>query len=166
MRSVAEGQSTLAKQDLLAYFRYFFGAGYETHYSGDVALCYTPDFGQEMKKRCSPQLVKKIYEQTQSWRGAAQKLNSTYGVNLPHLAWRDYATKRREIADTKARTKLLLGPRTCPTCHTSPNAYFVRLLKHLRPLDLRRWQDLRNAKKFKAAKQLIDEVYSRKITNK
>ena len=34
-----------------------------------------------------------------------------YGVDLPHLTWRDYAVDRRDIADDEIRIALLLGPR-------------------------------------------------------
>ena len=117
-----------------------------------------------MKIRCTPQVVKKTYRKAHSWRGAAQELNLLYGVNLPHLTWRDYAMRSRDIADPKLRAALLLGPRTCPTCGDKPSAHFSRLLKRLKPKNLNHWHELRNQKKYKAAKQFIDEVYSRPIT--
>jgi hypothetical protein len=84
-------------------------------------------------------------------------LNALYGVDLHHLTWRDYATKRREIADKKTRAALLLGPRPCPTIGN-----FAYLLKRMNAKELNHWQRLRKRKNYRAAKQLLDEVYCRK----
>lgn len=119
-----------------------------------------------MKRRCTPQLVRKTHRKTRSWRSAAQELNLLYGVDLPHLTWRDYAVGRRDISDVEIRTALLLGPRTCPACGDKPSANFSRLLKRLKPRDLTHWQTLRNQKRYKAAKHFLDEVYSRPITKR
>ena len=69
-----------------------------------------------MKKRCTPQIVKKAYRKARSWRKAAKVLNQLYSVNLSHTAWRDYAVGKRDIADDERRIQLLLGPRACPGC--------------------------------------------------
>lgn len=116
-----------------------------------------------MKKRCTPQIVLKMHQKMRSWRIAASELNSIYGVALPHVTWRNYATRQRDIADIEIRAALLLGPRTCPTCKTNPTAPFLHFIKRLRPCDLKRWRSLRDAKKYKAAREFLDEVYSRPI---
>ncbi len=131
-----------------------------------VARCYTHEMRRKMKSRCTPQSVKKAYRKARSWRKAAQELNLLYGVNLPHLAWRDYGFGRRDISDPEIRAALLLGPRTCPTCGNKPSVHFSRLLKRLKPTDLKRWQSMRSQKKYKAAKHFLDEVYSRSITKR
>jgi len=64
-----------------------------------------------MKKRCTPQLVEEIHRKNESWRKAAEVLNALYGVKLHHLTWRDYATGRRDIADLKTRSALMLDQR-------------------------------------------------------
>lgn len=133
-------------------------------YYGGVARCYTPKKRRKMKKRCTPQTVKKTYQKAGSWRMAAQELNLLYGVNLSHLTWRDYGIGRRDISDSGIRAALLLGPRTCPTCGDKPSAHFSRLLKRLKPKNLNHWHELRKQKKYKAAKHFLDEVYSRPIT--
>ena len=69
-----------------------------------------------MKKRCTPQIVKKAYQEAHSWRKAAKALNQLYNVNLSHTTWRDYAVGKRDIADNETRVRLLLGPRPCPSC--------------------------------------------------
>jgi hypothetical protein len=93
----------------------------------------------------------------------ALELNALYGVNLPHLTWRDFAMKRRDIADPKTRAALLLGPRPCPTCRDNPTRHFSNLLKRLRPNDLKRWQRLHDDGKYREARQFINEVYNRKV---
>lgn len=119
-----------------------------------------------MKKRCTPQLVRKTHRKTRSWRLAAQELNSLYGVNLPHLTWRDYAMSRRDIADPHVRVALLLGVRKCSACGSYPGAHFSHLLRRLQLRDLKRWQRLRNQKRYKSAREFLDEVYSRKVGRK
>ena len=116
-----------------------------------------------MKTRCTPQIVLKTHRRTRSWRSAARELNSTYGVNLAHVTWQNYATRRRDIADPEVRAALLLGPRTCPTCKTNPTAPFLHFIKRMRPCDLKHWNNLREARRYKAARELLDEVYSRPI---
>jgi hypothetical protein len=118
---------------------------------------------RKTKIRCTPQIVLKTYRKMRSWRMAARELNSAYGVDLPHVTWRCYAIKQRDIADLETRAALLLGPRTCPTCKTNPGAPFAKFIKRLRPCDLKRWRNLCDAKKYKAARELLDEVYSRPI---
>lgn len=135
---------------------------YQVQISRGVAKCYALDFWRFMKKRCTPQMVRKMHQQTGSWRSTASILNHQYGVNLPHLTWRDYATRRRDISDAVVRTALLLGPRPCPTCKSNPHTYFTRLLKNLRPADLRKWTDLRDRGNHREARQLLDAVFSRK----
>ncbi len=119
-----------------------------------------------MKNRCTPQIVKKAYRKAGSWRLAAKELNLLYGVNLSHLAWRNYAMKRRDITDLEIRAALLLGPRICPTCGSNPSLHLSHLLKRLNARDLYLWLELCKEKKYKAAKQLLDEVYSRSITKR
>ena len=115
-----------------------------------------------MKKRCSPRFVQKTHEKARSWRRAAQGLNLIYGVNLSHLAWRDYSTGRRNITDPKIRTALLLGPRIFPTKY---RLRFSRLLKRMTVRDLQLWHELRKQKKYKAAYRFLDEINSRKISS-
>jgi hypothetical protein len=69
-----------------------------------------------MKKRCTPQIVKKVYQKARSWRKAAKALNQLYNVKLSHTTWRDYAVGKHDIADPEIRTRLGLGPRACPGC--------------------------------------------------
>lgn len=130
---------------------------------GGVASRYALEMRHKMKNRCTPQIVKKTYKKVRSWRRAAQELNMLYGVNLPHLTWRDYGIGRRDISDIETRDALLLGPRNCPSCGDRPSTNFSRLLKRLKPKDLNHWQYLRNQKRYKAAKHFLDEVYSRPI---
>ena len=73
-----------------------------------------------MEKRCTRQVVRETYKETGSWRKTADHLNHLYGANLSHTAWRDYATGKHDIADQGTRARLLLGPRTCPTCGHTP----------------------------------------------
>jgi hypothetical protein len=110
-----------------------------------------------MKKRCTPRLVIDLHAKKGSWRKAAKELNEIYGVDLPHLTWRDYATRRRDIVNVEIRAALLLGPRACP-----PSGNFSRLLRRLDAKDLRRWLRLRKQRKYMAAQRLLDEVYNRK----
>lgn len=116
-----------------------------------------------MKRRCTPQVVLKMHKKMHSWRIASRELNLMYGVDLPHVTWHNYAKRQRDIADLEIRSALLLGPRTCPTCKTNPTAPFLHFIKRLRPCDLKRWHNLRNARKYKAAREFLDEVYSRPI---
>jgi hypothetical protein len=69
-----------------------------------------------MTKRCTPQIVKEAHLQACSWRKAARRLNSQYGVEISHVAWRDYALEKHDIADPEKRARLGLPPRPCPTC--------------------------------------------------
>ena len=69
-----------------------------------------------MQKRCNPQIVEKAHSESRTWRNAAKVLNDMYGVSLSFSAWRDYASGRRDIADPKTRARLMLPPRSCPTC--------------------------------------------------
>ena len=132
---------------------------------GRVAFCYALQKSTKMKTPCTPQVIKKTHQKARSWRAAAKELNALYGVHLPHLTWRDYATGRRDIADDETRAALMLGPRPCPRCGNKPSVHFSRLLKRLNPEDLKHWHRLRNQKKFNAAKEFLNEVYSRKIPN-
>jgi hypothetical protein len=116
-----------------------------------------------MKKRCTPRLIFDLHDQLKSWKKATRELNALYGVNLHPLNWRDFATGRRDIAAPHVRAALLLGPRPCSKCGSKPSTHFLRLLKRLKPKDMKRWQRLRRQKKYKAAKQFLDEVYSRKL---
>lgn len=116
-----------------------------------------------MQKRCTPRVVKTVHSETHSWRKAALELNARYQVSLNFLTWRDYAMKRRDILNPEIRDALLLGPRICPVCGNRPNAKFSRLLERLKPNEWKLWRELRRQKKYKAAKHLIDEVYSRPI---
>lgn len=70
--------------------------------------------------------------------------------------------RRRDISDPVVRTALLLGPRSCPTCKSNPHTHFTKLLKNLRPADLRKWTDLRDQGNHREARQLLDVVFSRK----
>lgn len=69
--------------------------------------------------------------------------------------------RRRDISDPAVRAALLLGPRSCPACKSNPHSHFTRLLKNLRPADLRQWRDLRDRGRHREARQLLDAVYSR-----
>ncbi len=69
-----------------------------------------------MKKRCTPQIIKKAYQKIRSWRKTAQTLNELYGVSLSHTSWHDYAIGKHDIANPEIRTRLGLGPRACPGC--------------------------------------------------
>jgi len=115
-----------------------------------------------MKKPCTPQFIQKIHRKHRSWRVAAKQLNSLYDVDLPHLAWRDYAAGHRDIANNEIRTALMLGPRPCQRCGSKPGIHFSRLLKRLKPRDLLYWQKLRKKKRYKAAQKFLNEVYNRK----
>ena len=132
---------------------------------GRVAFCYALQKSTKMKTPCTPQVIKKTHQKACSWRAAAKELNALYGVHHPHLTWRDYATGRRDIADDETRAALMLGPRPCPRCGNKPSVHFSRLLKRLKPEYLNHWHRLRNQKKFNAAKEFLNEVYSRKITH-
>lgn len=114
-----------------------------------------------MKRRLNPRFVQKARSQARSWRKAARELNALFGVNLHHLAWRDYATGRREIADAATRAALGLGPRPCPRCGHKPGMQITRLLKRLTARDLKRWNQLREGRRYKAANRLLEEVYRR-----
>lgn len=117
-----------------------------------------------MKRRCSPRFVQNVHAEARSWRKAAKKLNACFGVNLSHLAWQNYSTGRRDIADAAARAALGLGPRPCPACgRKSDPMQLSRLLKRMTAKDLRKWNQLRAAKKYNAASQFLGEVYRRTI---
>jgi hypothetical protein len=113
-----------------------------------------------MEKRCNPHMVQKTHLKTRSWRRAAQELNSIYGVNLSHLTWRDYGTRRRDITDPKTRAALMLRPRI--TYRNKPRVHFSRLLKHMTAEDLQIWNELRKQKRYKAAYRFLEEIYNRK----
>lgn len=115
-----------------------------------------------MQKQCTPHLVQRSHARVKSWRKAARDLNILFGVSLSHLAWRDYATGRRDIADPKTRAALMLAPRPCPTCGDKPDLHFSRLLKRMRSIDLLHWKRLRNEKRYREATRFIDEIYNRK----
>jgi len=70
--------------------------------------------------------------------------------------------RRRDISNPIVRAALLLGPRPCPTCKSNPHKHFTRLLKNLRPADLRKWRDLRDCGNHREARKLLDTVFSRK----
>ena len=131
-----------------------------------VAFCYATQKSAKMKRLCTPQVIKKEHQKARSWRAAAKELNSIYGVDLPHLTWRDYAMGRRDIADDETRIALLLGPRPCPSCGNKPSIHFSRLLKRMTSKDLQYWRKLRCQKNYKAAKDFLDEVYNRKLPNR
>jgi hypothetical protein len=114
-----------------------------------------------MKKRCNPHLVRQVHLKANSWRKAAQELNTFYQVNLPFLTWRDYGTGRRNILDPKIRAALMLEPRILPTCRDKPRQLFSRLLKRMAVSDLQHWNDLRKERKYKAAYRFLIEIYSR-----
>jgi hypothetical protein len=116
-----------------------------------------------MKRRCNSRLVKKTHLKARSWRKAAQELNELYNVNLSHLTWRDYSTGRRDIADTATRAALGLDPRPCPACGHKPGMQLSLLLKRLTVKDLKRWNQLREGRQYKAAKSFLEEVYNRKV---
>lgn len=116
-----------------------------------------------MKKRCTPRFVQKVHLKSRSWRLAAGELNARFGVTLSHSIWRDYATGRRDIADPKARVALGLAPRPCPICGKKDGLQISPLLKRMTATDLQRWEGLRKAGKYKAAKRFLDEIYRRKI---
>ena len=90
-------------------------------------------------------------------------MNELYGVDLPHLTWRDYATGRRDITNPATRAALMLGPRACPACGHKPGMQLSRLLKRMTIKDLRKWNQLREGRQYKAAKSFLEEVYKRKI---
>lgn len=129
----------------------------------DVARCYAPEKARKMKIRCNPRFIKKIHSKSHSWRLAAKKLNAYFGVDLPHLTWRDYATGRRDIVDPKTREALGLDPRPCPKCGMKPGMDINRLIKRLTADDLEHWGKLRRARKYRAAHLFLEEVYRRKI---
>ena len=116
-----------------------------------------------MKRRCTPHLVQKTHLKSRSWRIATHELNALFGVDLPHLIWRDYATGRRDIADPQARAALGLDPRPCPRCGKKADLQITRLLKRLTMDDLKHWEELRKARKYKQASRFLEEVYRRKI---
>ena len=115
-----------------------------------------------MKRRCNPRFVKKTYSKARSWRKTAQELNDLYSVNLSHELWRAYSTGKREITDTATRDALMLGPRPCPACGHKPGMQLSRLLKRMTVKDLRKWNQLREGRQYKAAKSFLEEVYNRK----
>lgn len=126
---------------------------------GGVVENYAPDFGGDVKKRCTPHFVLAVHKKARSWRKAARELNELYGVNLHHLTWRDHATGRNDIVDLTIRAALLLGPQETIKTH------FLHLLKRMKTKDLNRWHELCKQSKFLAASDLLDEVYSRPITD-
>jgi hypothetical protein len=119
-----------------------------------------------MKKRCTPHFVKKIHSKNQSWRKAAKELNALYEVSLNFLTWRDYATKRRDILNPSIRAALFLEPRPCPSCGNMPTAKLSRLLERMSLNEWKSWHEFRKQKKYKAARRLIDEVFSRSVIKK
>jgi len=114
-----------------------------------------------MKKRCTARFVNDVYSRTHSWRKTAKELNDLYQVNLDFLTWRGYAVGRRDITDPKVRAALLLNPRVCPVCRNRSTTEFSRLLERLTLAEWQLWRKLRRQKKYQAANDLLDEVYSR-----
>ncbi|MFZ5910398.1 MAG: hypothetical protein ACOYYU_10320 [Chloroflexota bacterium] len=106
--------------------------------------------------------MKKAYSKARSWRKTAQALNARFGVTLSHVLWRAYSLGKRDITDPAARAALGLGPRPCPMCGHKPTMQLSRLLKRMTAADLENWNQLRAARRYKAARQFLEEVYRRK----